>query len=225
MIPRPEPLERLLSLLRAFPTVGPKLSERIAFYLLKLPDEKIKELVQTIEQAHQEVRPCASCGYWDDRSPCRICSDPSRDSSLLCVVEKSQDLFAFSRIKKFHGLFFVLDGVLSPLDGIGPQDLRIAALMKRIAEGNIREVILALNPDMEGDATAEYVAKEIQAHAKKMQCFPIRITRLAQGLPVGSEIEYADELTLSHSFEQRKNLTIADSNSADLSSKSCVNGE
>lgn len=208
MISRPEPLEKLLALLREFPTVGPKLAERIAFYLLKLPDQQIKELVQAIEGAHQVVRPCTCCGYWDDRSPCRICSDPSRDSSLLCVVEKSQDLVAFSRIKKFHGLFFVLNGVLSPLDGVGPQDLRIAALLERISQGKVKEVILALNPDLEGDATATYLAKEIQVCANKNGQLPIRITRLAQGLPVGSEIEYADELTLSHSFEQRKNVAV-----------------
>lgn len=220
MLARPNPLEKLLSILRTLPSVGPKMSERIAFYLLKMSEPQINELVKAIQETCRQVHPCSVCGYLDDRSPCRICSDLSRDQSLLCVIENSQDLVAMSRIKNFNGVYHVLGGALSPLDGIGPQDLRIDALMQRLAQATVREVILALNPDMEGETTADYLIKQIQQCSEKLRQnepnrkeFKIKVTRLAQGLPAGSELEYADELTLLRAFEGRKELSTSNSNS------------
>src|SRR3989338_7469673 len=150
MIARPPSLEKLLEILRSLPSVGPKMSERIAFHILRMPEEKIREFTETLEQTHEEVRPCPTCGHWDDSSPCRICRDPDRDKTVLCVVENSQDVQAVGRVKDFRGIYHVLGGALSPLEGIGPQDLQIVSLLKRLEGGSIHEVILALNSDMEG---------------------------------------------------------------------------
>lgn len=209
MISRPASLEKLLTILRHLPSVGPKMSERIAFHLLKMSEEQMEKLVQTILETHEKVRPCSICGHWDDSSPCRICQDTARDHGILCVVETSQDVIAFSRVRNFNGKYHVLGGALSPLDGIGPQDLRIDSLMKRLEKDNFREVILALNTDMEGETTAEYLAKQIHLLSQKLENqknVKIKITRLAQGLPAGGELEYTDELTLARAFEGRKDI-------------------
>lgn len=203
MISRPEKLEKLLSILRMLPSVGPKMSERIAFYILKMSDSQIEEFVKTLEETHSRVRPCEICGYWDDASPCRVCADPERDRALICVVESSQDLVAVSRVRNFNGTYHVLGGTLSPLDGIGPQDLRIEPLLNRLAQGTVSEVILALNPDMEGETTADYLAKQIQSLSQRME-MKIKVTRLAQGIPAGGELEFTDELTLMRAFEGRR---------------------
>lgn len=214
MISRPSSLEKLLSLLRSLPSLGPKMSERIAHYLLKMSEEQMNDLLQTIQETYQKVRPCPICGHWDDSSPCRICQDTSRNEHVICVVEDSKDLIAMSRVQNFHGVYHVLGGVLSPLEGIGPQDLRIDSLLKRLETGKVREVILALNPDMEGETTSEYLTKQIQNISQKLEnhenesAYQIKVTRLAQGLPIGSELEYTDELTLTHAFEDRKDVLI-----------------
>lgn len=208
MIPRPELLEKLLAILRSLPSVGPKMSERIAFHILKMSQEQIDDFVQTLENTYKEVRPCTICGYWDDRTPCRICQDTLRDASTLCVVENSQDLVSLSRLRNFNWSFHVLGGALSPLDGVGPQDLRIRSLLKRLEDGTVHEVILALNPDMEGETTSQYLAKQIQTLTKKKSI--IKVTRLAQGMPVGGELEYMDEMTLVRAFEGRRDFSPID---------------
>ncbi|OGR83282.1 MAG: recombination protein RecR [Elusimicrobia bacterium RIFCSPLOWO2_01_FULL_54_10] len=196
---RPESFEKLLSILRTLPSVGPKMSERMAFRILRMPENEIREFINVLQAAHREVRPCQICGHWDDSSPCQVCRDPDRDRAVLCVVENSQDVQAVSRIKDFHGLYHVLGGALSPLEGIGPQDLQIASLLKRLRDENITEVILALNSDIEGETTAQYLIKQIALIPKD-----IKITRPAQGLPAGGELEYMDELTLSRAFGGRR---------------------
>ncbi|OGR95243.1 MAG: recombination protein RecR [Elusimicrobia bacterium RIFCSPLOWO2_01_FULL_64_13] len=202
MIPLPPSFEKLLALLRTLPSVGPKMSERIAFHLLRLPEDQIREFISAVQETYRTVRPCSICGYWDDDSPCRICGDDSRDKSVLCVVEGSQDIQAIGRVRKFNGLFHVLGGILSPLDGVGPQDLEIDSLLRRLENEPIGEVILALNPDMEGETTCQYIAKRIQALSQR-----IKITRPAQGLPVGGELEYMDELTLTRALEGRRDVS------------------
>ena len=210
MISRPELLEKLLSMLRTLPSVGPKMSERMAFHLLRSSDEDVRILTETIREAHEKVRPCGNCGYWDDADPCRICRDPSRDPGLLCVVETPQDLIAMSRIRDFRGMYHVLGGALSPLEGVGPQDLRIEPLLRRLEGGQIREVVLAINPDIEGETTAQYLAKQIETLSLRLQSDSghpgIKVTRLAQGLPAGGELEYMDEMTLTRAFEGRRDL-------------------
>lgn len=212
MISRPEPLEKFLSLLRLLPTVGPKMSERIAFHLLKMNETQIQDFIQCIQDAYDQVRPCSVCGYWDDSNPCRICSDPGRDHGVVCVIETSQDLIAVSKVRDFKGVYHVLGGALSPLEGVGPQDLRISHLLDRLSEGRIKEVILALNPDMEGESTADYLAKQIRqvwaqnSSRNGQEEGEIKITRLAQGIPAGGELEYTDELTLMRAFEGRKEV-------------------
>lgn len=210
MITRPPALEKLLTILRSLPSVGPKMSERIAFHLLKLPEDQIREVIETIQKTYREVRPCNVCGHWDDSSPCKICRDITRDMTILCVVENSQDIIAVGKIRKFNGRYHVLGGTLSPLDGVGPQDLQIHTLMKRLETEPIQEVILALNADMEGETTSQYIAKQIHALSKKLEGngrgAGIKVTRPAQGLPAGGELEYMDELTLTHAFEGRRDM-------------------
>ncbi|MBI2119721.1 MAG: recombination protein RecR [Elusimicrobia bacterium] len=212
MISRPEILDKLFQVLRSLPSVGPKMSERIAFYLLNSSEEQIKDFLGTVQEAYEKVRPCSICGYWDDCSPCRICQDSSRDKTLLCVVETPQDLVAMSRIRNFEGYYHVLGGALSPLDGIGPQDLRIMPLMKRLETGEFKEIVLALNPDTEGETTVHYLIKQIQALYEKLKAenpeksLEIKMTRLAQGLPAGGELEYMDEITLMRAFNGRCSL-------------------
>lgn len=205
---RPPVLEKLLTILRSLPSIGPKMSERIAFRILRMSREEMEAFTRTLKEAHEQVRPCPTCGHWDDSSPCGVCRDPARDKGVLCVVENSQDVQAVGRIKDFKGVYHVLGGVLSPLEGIGPQDLQIGSLLRRLEGEPIREVILALNSDMEGETTAQYLAKQISAVSQKVQGNGrpegIKVTRPAQGLPAGGELEYMDELTLSRAFEGRR---------------------
>ena len=214
---RPESFEKLVAILRTLPSVGPKMSERMAFRILRMSSEEMKEFIRVLQEAHRQIRPCQICGHWDDASPCHVCRDPGRDRTVLCVVENSQDVQAVSRIKDFKGIYHVLGGALSPLEGIGPQDIQISSLMKRLEDEPVTEVILALNSDIEGETTTQYLANLIEALSEKIQGnghprylnHPhrpqgIKITRPAQGLPAGGELEYMDELTLMHAFQGRK---------------------
>ena len=214
MISRPPSFEKLLGFLKTLPSVGPKMSERIAFHILKMPESEVKDLIATIQETYKEVRPCPICGHWDDSQPCRICSDDSRDKTTLCVVENSQDIAAISRVKNFNGTYHVLGGSLSPLEGIGPEDIQIRSLMKRIESEPVHEVILALNSDIEGETTAQYLTKLIQSMSQNLltngRKDGIRITRPAQGLPAGGELEYMDEITLTHAFQGRRDIPSLD---------------
>ena len=206
MIARPESLEKLLAVLRALPSVGPRMSERIAFHILKWPQEQVDSFMETILTAHSKVHPCSTCGYLDDADPCRICSDSARDRGLVCVVEETKDVIALSRVRNYSGVFHVLGGALSPLDGVGPQDLRILDLFNRIESGTVRELILALSTDMEGETTGDFIAKQLQLRAPQDSIGSnrhgaVKVSRLAPGLPAGVELEFADEITLSQARE------------------------
>lgn len=192
----PAPMTKLIHELAKLPGVGPKTAQRLAFYVLTLPDESVGKLAEALLEAKHKMDFCKVCGHLTEVSPCQICSDQNRDLNLLCVVEESRDVIAMERTKVFKGQYHVLGGAISPLEGIGPDDLRIKELLQRIAAGAFKEVIVATDPNVEGEATALYLSKIIRP-------FEVRVTRLARGLPVGGDLEYADEITLGKAFEGR----------------------
>ncbi|MDR5709717.1 MAG: recombination mediator RecR [Armatimonadota bacterium] len=195
----PEPLARLVEELERLPTVGPKTAQRLAFHVLRMPEEQVRALAQALLDARTQTRPCSVCFTWTDADPCAICTSPTRDPSVLCVVEDARDVLAMERTREFRGRYHVLQGAISPLEGIGPEDLRIRELLQRLEGGEVREVIIATNPRVEGDATALYLTRLIRP-------LGIKVTRIAHGLPVGGDIEYADEVTLAKALEGRREL-------------------
>ena len=190
---------RLVAELAKFPGVGNKTATRLAFFLLRQPKAQAEALAAAILDLQRNTRFCSACFNITEQDPCSICSDPGRDESLLCVVEEPQALLAIERSRSFKGHYHVLHGALSPLDGIGPEDLKIAPLIKRLEQSDIREIIIATNFTVEGDATALYLAKLIHP-------FGIRLTRLAYGIPMGSELEYVDEATVNRAVEGRRDI-------------------
>lgn len=192
-------VQDLIDELGRLPGVGPKSAQRIAFHLLQADDTDVTRLVQALTEVKARVRFCSVCGNVAESDRCRICSDPRRDASSICVVEEPKDVVAVERTREFRGLYHVLGGAISPIDGIGPGDLRIKELMTRLASGEVTEVIVATDPNLEGEATATYLARFL----KDMD---LRVTRLASGLPVGGDLEYADEVTLGRAFEGRRLL-------------------
>jgi recombination protein RecR len=199
MIGMASSLEQLRQRLALLPGVGPKMAERLAFYLLRAPVKEVEELVRTLDEARRHVVYCPICYTCTEESPCRICSDPARDSQLVCVVEHPPDVDAFERTKAFRGRYHVLHGALSPLDGIGPQELKVAELLKRIQREDIREVIISTDPTLSGETTATYLAE-------KIKMLGARVTRIGYGLPMGGDIEYTDELTLTRALEGRREI-------------------
>lgn len=195
----PEPLARLVEHLSRLPTVGPKTAQRLAFHVLRMPESEVRALAEALVEAKARTRPCSVCFHLTDTDPCEICTNPSRDRSVLCVVEDSRDVVALERAREFKGRYHVLQGAISPLDGVGPEDLRIRELLDRLRTGEVKEVILATNPRVEGDATALYLARLIRP-------LGVRVTRIAHGLPVGGDLEYADEVTLAKALEGRREL-------------------
>ena len=195
----PESLFKLIEELRKLPGVGRKTAERLAFYILKSQRHEADALVNAILELKEKVRLCSVCNSITEVDPCNICSDMNREKNLLCVVEEPHDVFAIEKTREFKGSYHVLMGVLSPLDGIGPSDLKIEELLSRVRENGIREVILATNPNLEGEATAMYIAKVLKP-------FGMKVTRIARGLPVGGDLEYADEVTLTKSIEGRQEM-------------------
>ena len=195
----PESLFKLIEELRKLPGVGRKTAERLAFYILKTQRHEADALVKAILELKEKVRLCSVCNSITEVDPCNICSDMNREKNLLCVVEEPHDVFAIEKTREFKGSYHVLMGVLSPLDGIGPSDLKIEELLSRVRENGIREVILATNPNLEGEATAMYIAKVLKP-------FGMKVTRIARGLPVGGDLEYADEVTLTKSIEGRQEM-------------------
>jgi len=191
--------DNLVSAIRKLPGVGPKMAERMALFLLRSSDTD--QLVKAIQEAKERLKKCGLCGIYSEKDICLRCSDPSRDHQLLCVVEEMADMMSLERSGVFHGHYHLLGGVLAPLDGIGPKDLRVKALMDRLEKDDprVEEIILATNPTVEGEATATYLSQLIQPFHKK-------ITRLAYGLPSGASLEYADELTVSRAFEGRQEM-------------------
>jgi recombination protein RecR len=195
----PEPVARLIEALRALPGIGPKTAQRLTFFLLKRPAEEVQALAEAVGQLKQHIVHCAVCFNVTEESPCRICRDPARDGRALCVVEEPNDLLALERTGEFRGRYHVLLGALSPLDGIGPEDLKVRELLARLEGGETAEVILATNPNVEGEATALYLAKLLRP-------LGVRVTRIARGLPVGGDLEYADQVTLSKALEGRREI-------------------
>ncbi|MDR7522474.1 MAG: recombination mediator RecR [Armatimonadota bacterium] len=195
----PEPLARLIDELSKMPTVGPKTAQRLAFYILRLPPEEVRALADAILDVKARMRYCSTCFTITDVDPCAICADPARDAGVLCVVEDPRDVIALERTREFRGRYHVLHGAISPLDGVGPDDLKIPDLLTRVQSGTVREVIIATNPRVEGEATAIYLARVLKP-------LGVRVTRIAHGLPVGGDLEYADEVTLARALEGRRDL-------------------
>ena len=190
-------LQDLVDELGRLPGIGPKSAQRIAFHLLAADPTDVERLVTAIAEVKSRVRFCDTCGNVAESAQCRICQDPRRDATVICVVEEAKDVVALERTREFRGLYHVLGGAISPIDGIGPDDLRIAALMTRLASGEVTEVIIATDPNIEGEATASYLSRFMSA-------MDVRVTRLASGLPVGGDLEYADEVTLGRALEGRR---------------------
>ena len=195
----PKPLARLINEMSKLPGIGSKTAQRLAFYILSLEDKEAEQLAQSILTAKREMRYCSVCGNLTDTDPCSICSDPSRDGTEICVVESPKDVMAMERIREFNGLYHVLHGVISPMDGIGPEDINLMSLLKRLQDSNVKELIIATNPNIEGEATAMYIARLIKPSG-------IKVTRIAHGIPVGGDLEYADEVTLLKAMEGRREL-------------------
>jgi len=197
----PAPVERLIDELRKLPGVGPKSAQRIAFYLLGTDPADVRRLAAVLVEVTERVRFCRVCGNVAEEEECRICRDPRRDPSVICVVEEPKDVAAIEKIREFRGRYHVLGGAISPIDGIGPEDLRTRELMARLSDGSVTELILATDPNLEGEATATYLARLVKP-------LGLRVTRPASGLPVGGDLEYADEVTLGRAFEGRRLLDV-----------------
>lgn len=191
----------LIEELGRLPGVGPKSAQRIAFHLLQADAEDVTRLAEVLLQVKARVRFCDVCGNVSEEERCRICRDTRRDASVICVVEEPRDVVAIEKTREFHGLYHVLGGAISPIDGIGPNELRIRELMGRLASDEITELILATDPNLEGEATATYLARLVRPMG-------LRVTRLASGLPVGGDLEYADEVTLGRAFEGRRLIDV-----------------
>lgn len=194
-----EPIARLIGELSKLPGIGNKTAQRLAFYIINMPDEQVGQLASAIAEVKSKIRYCSVCQNITDVNPCRICSNPQRDPSVICVVEDPRDVIAMEKTRDFHGLYHVLHGVISPMNGIGPDDIRIKELIARISGDTVKEVILATNLDVEGEATAVYISKLLKPMG-------IKVTRIAHGLPVGGDLEYADEVTLSKALEGRREM-------------------
>ncbi len=195
-------VQDLIDELGRLPGVGPKSAQRIAFHLLEADPDDVARLVSALTEVKARVRFCQTCGNVAEEDLCRVCRDPRRDLTVICVVEESKDVVAIERTREFRGRYHVLGGAISPIDGIGPDELRIRELMTRLADGAVTEVILATDPNMEGEATAAFLARMLAP-------LGLRVSRLASGLPVGGDLEYADEVTLGRAFEGRRTVVEA----------------
>ena len=193
------PLTKLVEQFERLPGIGRKTAQRLAFYVLSLPKERAAEFANAILDAHEKIKRCRICQSLTEKELCPICSDASRDPSVICVVENSQDVIAFERTREYHGLYHVLHGLISPMDGVGPDQLCIKELLARLKDGAVKEVVMATNPTAEGEATAMYLARLLKPMG-------IKVTRLAYGIPVGGNLEYADEVTLSRALEGRSEI-------------------
>ncbi len=192
----PASMNKLIAELSKLPGIGPKTAQRLAFHLFERPREEVLRLASAMIEAKDKLEFCQICGHLTEKTPCLICRDEARDHELLCVVEEPRDVIAVEKTREYRGVYHVLHGVLSPLEGIGPEDLRIKELLERLKKEHFREVILACDPDVEGETTALYLAKLIKP-------FNVKVTRLARGLPVGGDLEYIDEVTLGKALEGR----------------------
>lgn len=198
-MPAAEPVSRLIEELSKLPGIGPKSAARLTYYLLRIPEAEARALAEAIIAVKEKTVLCASCQNITDSNPCAVCASRERDHSIICVVKEPLDILALERTGQYRGLYHVLHGVISPMDGIGPDDLKIKELLQRLKTSSVKEVILATNPNLEGEATAMYLQRLLSP-------FSIRLTRLARGLPVGGDLEYADEVTLTHALEGRQEM-------------------
>jgi recombination protein RecR len=192
-----EPISRLIDELVKLPGVGPKTAQRLCYFILRMPADEARKMAEAIVAVKERLSQCSRCFNMTEHDPCPICANPNRDQSVICVVEQPLDILALERTHSYRGLYHVLHGVLSPIEGIGPDDLRIAELLSRVRAGGVAEVILAMNLDLEGEATATYLSK-LLADTR------VRVTRPARGLPSGGDLEYADEVTLARALEGRR---------------------
>ncbi|MBR6473270.1 MAG: recombination protein RecR [Firmicutes bacterium] len=195
----PRQLEILINELSKLPGVGDKSAQRLAFHILDKDEKQVEALSEAILSAKRELRHCSVCGNLTDSDPCKICSDPGRRKDLICVVETPRDLMAMERIRDYNGTYHVLHGVISPMDGVGPEDINLKSLIKRLQNTDCEEVIIATNPTIQGEATAMYISRLLKPAG-------IKVSRIAHGVPVGSDLEYADEVTLLKSFEGRREI-------------------
>lgn len=194
-----EPIQRMTDELAKLPGIGRKSAQRLAYHLAAIPLEQVQALAQALSQGRADIRLCTQCGNYTAEELCPVCADPKRRQDVLCVVRDPRDVAAMERMHDYQGLYHVLHGILSPMDGIGPQDIRIRELMARLEAGGVTEIILATNPDIEGEATASYIARLVKP-------LGVKVTRIAHGVPVGSDLEYTDEITLAKAMEGRREL-------------------
>ena len=192
-------LQDLIDELGRLPGIGPKSAQRIAFHVMAAPRDDIERLAGSLVAVKQRVNYCETCGNVTESAQCRICTDPRRHSTVICVVEEPKDIMAIERTREYRGVYHVLGGAINPINGIGPEQLRIRELMGRLSDGQVEEVILATNPNIEGEATASYLARMLGS-------MEVPVSRLASGLPVGGDLEYADEITLGRAFEGRRRM-------------------
>lgn len=195
----PQPLARLINELSHLPGIGGKTAQRLAFYIMSMEDKEAKDLADSIVEAKAKMKYCSVCGNLTDTDPCAICSDKTRRQDVICVVESPKDVMAMERIREFDGLYHVLHGAISPMEGIGPEDINLKSLIVRLQNSGVNEVILATNPNIEGEATAMYIARLLKPSG-------IKVSRIANGIPVGGDLEYADEVTLLKAMEGRREL-------------------
>jgi recombination protein RecR len=198
-LPLPAPLVRLIEELQRLPGIGPKGAQRLAFHILRTPREQTERLADALRDVKEGVTYCTVCNNITDVDPCAFCSSDGRDARIICVVEEPQNVTAIEKTREFKGLYHVLMGALSPLHGVGPDDLKIRGLLTRVAAGGVEEVILATNPNVEGESTAIYLAKLLKP-------LGVRVTRIAMGVPVGSDLEYADEITMGKAMDGRREV-------------------
>jgi recombination protein RecR len=193
------PVARLIEEFHKLPGIGPKSAQRLTYHLLRAPTEEARALAQAILEVKEKIVLCSVCQNITDSDPCAICSNSERDHGAICVVEEPLDILALERAGAYKGLYHVLHGVISPMDGVGPEDLKVQELLSRLRSGDVREVIMATNPNLEGEATAMYIARLISP-------LGVKVTRLARGLPVGADLEYADNVTLARALEGRQEV-------------------
>lgn len=194
-----ESLARAVNALSKLPGVGGKTALRLAYHIIDMPAEQVRELSEALLDVKAKVKYCTCCGNFCEGNLCSVCADPRRDSGLICVVRDPRDVMAMERMRDYRGTYHVLHGTISPMNGIGPDDLHLQPLLERVAQGTVREVILATNPDVEGDATAVYISRLLKP-------LGVRVTRIAHGIPIGGDLEYIDEATLSRAMEGRREM-------------------
>lgn len=195
----PEPISRLIEQFMKLPGIGPKTAARMAFHVMNMPIDDVRQFARALGDVKTKLTECSTCCNITETSPCSICSDASRDHTLMCVVQDAKDVMALERTHEFRGIYHVLHGAISPMEGIGPNEIRIRELLHRLNETEVTEVVLATNPNVEGEATAMYISRLLKP-------FEIAVTRIAHGLPMGGDLEYADEVTLAKAFEGRREM-------------------